>query len=498
MAIVVVEGYSPSNKVPGFHGTTNFAQGRSGARLFRRTVLLVGLMGSTGATASVNTLYDIYKDTDADKFGRRGELARMCRAAGRVPGAKIKAMAVTAGTDPVAATAAITVGGSWSTTGVFKYRIGGTLISGSIAATDSTTQAAVKIRDAFLANADIPVVASASSAVVTLTCNTPGVRGNQYMLAQDTSELPSGATSTLAGGTAVTGGITPLSSGSVLETYTSLLAVVATAQYDRIGLACNDATSLAAWKTHLTTVAGSLVGHLEAAAFATNGVLAAAQSLSQSTLNEPRMNNLWSLYQETHPSEIAAEWAARRAVTEEANPSPRYMNIPLACATPQQERADWPIETVRDAALNAGVTPLMTTEDSRVVVNRGITTYCKLGSAQDERCLDINQQSMPDYARERYATIWNTEIAPEYPYVKDNPGENDPDPPAGTITPDLWDATLLGENKTWEREGWVIDVDDNKPESIYDATSRRLMTEAPCVPSPLNYAVGVNVRQRAV
>ena len=494
--IVLVQGFSPGNKVPGAKGANVYATGRSSSSLYTRTVLCVGLMGSS-STATANVVYDIYKDSDADKFGVRSELARMVRAANLNQGARVKAIAVTPGTTPVAATATVILSGTWTAAWTWYGRIGGVSISATIGATMTITTAHAAIAAAFNASALSPVTATSSITSVVLTCDTPGVRGNQYILAQDQTEMPSTAGSALAGGTALSGGAVPLASGSVLETYTSLLAVIATAQYDLIALACNDATSLAAWRTHILSQAGSAIGNLEQAVFATNGTLVAAQSLSQSTLNEPTMQNLWCLSSETHPSELAASHASARSVTESSNPSPRYLNVRVLGAAPQRYRDDWPLESVRDAALNAGVTPLMTTEDGYVVVNRGVTSYCKLGSAQDDRCLDINQVSMPIYARQRITAIWNEEVLPEYTHVKDNPGENDPEPAAGVIYPDLFASIVEAEEKSWESAGYIIDAADNRPNVVYDASGRRLMMNAAIVPTPLNYQLGFNILQRA-
>lgn len=496
--IIIVNGFSPGNKVPGAKGMNIWAAGRSSSSLYRKIVLIVGLMGSTGATATANTIYDIYQDSDADKFGSRGELARMIKKCNLNDGVRIKAVAVTPGGSAVAATATIIVSGTWAAAWTAYFRVGGEAFSALIGASMTITQAHAAIAAAITNTPNIPVTATSSVTSVVLTIDTPGVRGNQYVLAQNQTEMPSTAGCALAGGSALTGGAVPFASGSVLETYTSLLATIATAQYDRIALACNDATSLGVWKTHLNSQAAAGIGNLEEAIYATSGLLAAAQSLTQSTLNEPLFQALWHLNSETHPSEIAASHMGRRAVTEESNPSPRYMNTRVLGVAPQAYRDDWAIESVRDAALNSGVTPLWTQEDGTVVVNRGITTYCKLGSGQDDRCLDLNHVVMGQYARQRYSAIWNEDVGPNYIYVSDNPGPDDPDVPTGTITPDLWNNFVRAEQLVWEGNGWIVNAAANKPVTVYDASGRRLMMNAPQVARPLNYQLGFNVIQRAV
>lgn len=493
--IIVVAGFSSTNKVPGYFGSNIFVGGKPAGNLFQRRVLLVGRMGSN-STAAVATIYPIYSEGDSMQFGYRGELARMIRAAVRAnPSATIFACAVADTGSPAAATATITIAGTSTAAYTFAYRFAGVLVTGTVPAGSTVTQAAAVIRDAFNANPELPMAATSSAGVVTITVDTLGARGNQYILAQDATGLASGVTSNLAGGSALASGAVPLSGGSVgTESYTSLLAAVATAQYDRIAPASNDATSLQAWQAHLLSQSGALVGNLEQLVYATNTTLSAAQSLTQSSLNEPLMQALWLLNSETHPSELAAIHAATRATTEEANPSPRYLNTPVPGAAPQVYRGDWPGITVLDAALQSGVTPLRTTEDGKVVVVRGICTYSKNGSSSDFRCLDINVPTMGQYARQRGGQIWNDEILPVYIHVRPNPGPDDPDPPGDVIYPDLWKRFVMSEHADWEGNGWAIETAENPPTVVYDKTGKRLMMEEPVVATPLNYQLGVNVR----
>jgi phage tail sheath gpL-like len=491
--VIVVSGFSPTNKVPGAKGANVWAAGPASSALFPRFVLLVGLMGS-GSIATANVVNDIRTQADAAKFGVRSELARECRAALKIPGAVIKAVAVAPPSSPTAGTATITIGGTWSVNWTPTYRIAGETVSAVAASTDTPTQVAVKIAAAINANPFGPVTATPSGAVVTITADAGSVRNAHILLAQDQQDMPSTATSALSGGTATTGGMVPLTGGAGVESYTALHAAIATAQYDRIAIPSNDATSLGAWRTHLVSEAASTIGHLEAGVYATNGTLTAAQALV-AALNEPLLEILWAFNSETPPAELAAIHAADRSVVESSNPSPRYMNRELVGAKPQAYREDWPIESVRDAALNSGVSPCMTTEDGRLVVNRAVTNYFKLGTAQDDRVLDVAQVSMSLFARERLAYIWNTEIIPNYERVAPDPGENDPLPPAGTITPSLWNAQVFGEMRRWERNGWNVMVDEYPPVTEYDRGRKCLMGNYPVAPSQGNYQLGFNVLQ---
>ena len=498
--VILVSGFSATNKVPGFFATNIWASGRSTASLYQRRCLVVGVMG-TSSTATANVPLQMFKPSDADVFGRRSSLACMVRAALLVEGVTLWACPLS-DSGGTAATATITFTGTTAAAaGAFSYRVNGVTITGSIALGDTPTHAATAVAAAFAASADLPVTTIRTDGVVAITVDSKGVHGLQYIITQDLIGIPTGLVSTISGGSAITTNLAvPFTTGAVAPSYVATIAALTTSQWDRIALHCNEAVSLLAWKNHVTSESGSQIGHLEQFVYGFNGTYSDAVTLAQGNGgNEPLGQCLWLLNSETHPMELAASHAALRSVTEESNPSPRYMNTRVLGAAPQAWRADWAIISVRDSALNHGVTPLLTQEDGTVVVNRGITTYSWLGSSAtpDFRCLDIANASMGQYARQRIAAIWNEEMAPEYTRVKAEPGANDPDPPAGTLTPSIWNNTIYAEERRWESNGWVVNVDTNKPVTIYDASGARLMSEIPVVPARGNYQCGVNVRQKS-
>jgi phage tail sheath gpL-like len=494
---ITVTGLTPTNKAPGFYARVISPSGRSSSAAFLLTLLLVGLKTSGGSLTADTGVVEVFSEEEADTYAGAGsELACMVYDALQITGVRIKIATPTAAGGAVAGACTITFTGT-PAAGTFRWRAGGDSFEILTSASDTLTTIAAKVAAAQAAKSRNPITGTSSVGVATLTCKTAGARGNQHIVFIDTSGLPAGLNAALAGGTAVTGGGVPLTGGSGNEDVTNLTTTLTPGLYDILAVAQNEVTNLGRWKTYLNAKAAATEMRLEALVFSTNGSYSAAVTISTNTTNcnFTRFNHLWMLNGETHPSRVAAVFGAIRSVTEQSDPSPRYMFTELTGVKPHSQSADVPINSVIDGALNNGVSPI-TTKDGVACVARGITTYCLNGAAPDDRALDINTQSMPDYALKALALIWNTDVAVNYVRVMDNPDlESAEDIPERTIYPNLWNDIMIRELKTWEKNGWVTEVDTHLPTTIFNDTADRLMFECPIFPSRGNYQAGGNIRQ---
>lgn len=483
-------------KVPGFFGETVYRAGAISAADIPLKLLVVGTKLSTGTATANADVDNIFSEDDADtKYGAGSQIARMCYAALRIPGVQLQGAAVAEAGGAAAGTATITIAGTWSSGGTFLYRIDGTLVTGSIASTDSATDVAVSIVNAVNGNSHLPTTAANVAGVVTLTRKSKGATGNQGILYQDKSQLPSGMTSTLAGGTAVTGDGLHFTSGSGTEDVTTLLAVLKPGTYARVAFAQNDATNAALWEAHFNFKAGVLEGRLEHGLTAVNGTLSAANSLATVTLNAERVQLLWLLNSESHPSEVAAVFGAIRTVTEQSDPSADYDGKVLPGVAPQAARADWATLATQISALDNGITPIVTTANQEVQVVRSIVTHCLNGATPDYRILDTYQAVTPDYMRNDVALYWTTVFRPQNPKVNSDPAPEERDRPSGVATPSSWTAAIVSRLRLAEDNLFVTNVDTNMPFSEFDPVAKRIMSVVPVVPSFANHQVGVSVRQ---
>lgn len=505
MAAISIAGFASTDKVPGAYGEIKYGQGGASAASIPLLLLLVGLSGSThtGLATLDTEVIDVYDTSIADTaFVPGSEIACMCYDALEIPGVAVKALAVSNPTgSPTAATATYTFTGTASTVGDVELYIGGKVYAVSVAVGETAAIVAAALRDAINADAHCPLAATAASGVLTLTAKSTGARGNQHIVRQNRKKLPGGITTALAGGSAIDTDRVPLSGGAGTEAYTNALAAIRPTQFDRIAFAANDATSLAAIETQLDAQAGVLEGLLQQAVVATNGTQSAAHTLSNTTLNNPVIQQLWGLNSETHPSRLAAQFAAIRTDGEQRNPNASYDGTVLPSAAPQQ-RQDWPKHSNLVAALNNGVTPLSGGPDGKIRVIRSITSKCLNGSTPDYSTLDTAEVSVPQFILKDLKLFWLTVFLPGNPNVADDRSDGKPRP-AGVATPSTWNSEVEGKMRDYESGKYggsqnaplIIDVDSHKPVTEFDGIAERLMTAVPTKVAPANHQVGISVRQ---
>ena len=299
-------------------------------------------------------------------------------------------------------------------------------------------------------------------------------------------------------GAILNGGIVPFNGGSGVESVTAALATIATKQYDRIGIGQNDSTNLGAWHTQLDSQAGALANLLQQGVCATNGASAAAQTLTQTTLNDGRFELVRVINCETHPSEIAASHASTRLV-EAACPATFYNYGLLTAVAPQSQPADWPNHATLVSDLNAGVSPGTTSASAQVQIVRAITTLSLTGSVPNYGTLDVAQQSVPDAFRAFTSLDWTLDYQVQNPTLEPDPAPGERYPPSGVATPSLWNARVYANEKDWEQgRGFpypqIQQVDTHLPVSYFDVVRKCIMTAAPILAVYNNAQLGVSVR----
>lgn len=509
---ILIVGFSPNDKVPGAYGEVVYGVSGQSAASVPLLCLLVGLKITAGNLTPDTEIRQFFSKTDADTmWGKAAEGAWMAYdAIDAAPAAPLYGCAPTAAGGAVQGTATITIAGSWSTSGQIIYRVAGKPVPVTINANDTPTTAAQSIVSAIQGalQGRLPVTAANVAGVVTATAVTGGIRSNQILIFQDTSGAPAGLTSTLAGGTAVTGGGVPLSTGSGQETYTNLLSTLLTSQFDRIALAANDTVSAGAWKTQIDSQAAAPINILQHVVMASNSTYSTAQTLAgSSNLNDPRFQVLWCLNAETGPWRIAAAFAAMRTVAETADPDAAYNNTVIPTMAPMSQKADWPSHAQLVTALNNGVTPI-TSNGSQSYVVRSVTTKSTTGGNPDYSTSDTGQASVPDFVFKDLRLYWTSVFAPANPRVQDDPLPQQRNPPSGVAYPLLWTAQVnkklndysLGNLAGGTGTGAVVPPITLQPlagdvTSSYDPIGKRIMSAITVRPAPNNAQAGISVRQ---
>lgn len=494
-------GVSPSYKVPRYIAKILLAAGAVSAASQRLKCLLVGKKTSAGAM----TVNDApVKCTDVDfldaQAGPGSQLATMGYAALTIPSVELWIAAVLeAG---AAATVTIVIAGTWTAGGVLKFRLAGVTVLVNVSATSTIDEVGAAMALAFNAKQRLPATAAYVGAVDTLTLTTKnlGATEKDWILYYDATDAPPGITMTITGSAAVnTAGVRfGVAGGTGAEDVTTLLTKLTKTRYARIALGHNDATNAALWETHVDTKAGPLALLLDQLVFAHNGTKAQAITLAQTTLNAFRAQVAWCRNSENHPCQIAALVAAVRSTLEQTNPITDWDAYPLTYLKGQAFEADVPSDTEQDECLNAGVTPL-TTVDGAVRIVRMITSYCVSNSVQDERCLDIADIVMTDYATLDIKLMYETEFRPQNPIVRADPSPEEEPPTAGVAFPRLWNAKVSERLQEYKNAGWLSEEPKGvwAPVSTFNKAGGYIATDTPLPVSRLQHRLDNVMRQIA-
>lgn len=507
-------GFDSTYKVPRFAAQIIYGAGSVSASQSEMACLCVGLKTSAGSMTADNDVVQVSTTDEVDAYAGAGsQLARMAYKALKVPGVRLYLAAVAEAGSGTAATATLVLSGTWSTAGTWALRVAGELMTGTVNATDTVDDVGAAIAAAIAARPRLPVTAAYTSGsdTLTLTCKNVGAGGRDWLVAWDKSALPSGLVGTLTGSAAAGSNRVRMgasASGTGTEDPTTILTKLMSRRYGRIAVASTDASNaVAKWKPFADAKAVSTVMQYEHLVFGVNSTLQIAKTLAQGTLggggtysgglNHVRSQVIWDRNCEAHPAELAASKAAVRAVTEGADPVPDYdgLVLPGIPATPLGYESDTPTDLECNDALNAGVTPVRTVGDSARVV-RAITSYCltTAGNAGEERCLDVGDAVMPDYASLDTSILYEGYKALNK-YVQADPPVEANALPSGIATPATWNAHLLQRMLDWFRSGWIEDPRENPPVSEFNTVAKRIQSAVPLLVRRVQHQLGVIVRQ---
>lgn len=499
-------GISSSYKVPRYIAKIMNAGGAVSGASQRLKCLLVGKKTSAGAMA----LDDVpIKCTDVDfldaQAGPGSQLAMMGYAALSIPNVDLYIQAITEPGGGTKATVTMVITGTWTTAGTLRFRIAGREVQVSVTATNSIDEVGAAIVLAINANQRLPVTAAydgtGTTDTVTITTKNKGANEKDWILYYDPTDAPSGIAFAITGSASLnTNGVRfgASSSGTGAEDVTTCLTKLTKTRYARIAIGHNDSTNTALWETHLSNKAGPLSLLLDQLLVGHNGTKAQAIAVGQTNLNAFRASVMFDRNSENHPCEVAALIAAARSVQEQANPIFDWDGYLLEYLRPQAFEADMLSDTEQNDCLNAGVTPLATVDGvSRIV--RMITSYCVSNAVQDERCLDIGDITMTDFATLDIKLMYETDFRPQNPIVGPDPSPEEEPPPAGVAYPKLWNAKVATRLKSYKDAGWLVFEPTGiwAPVSTFNKVGGFIATETPLPVSRLQHRLDNVMRQIA-
>ncbi|MYM32262.1 phage tail protein [Duganella sp. CY15W] len=347
------------------------------------------LLGQRVATGQVNAgvLVDIFTDMEAAKyFGYGSQLHLMASAAiSTNPNMALQAVAVDDAGGATAATGTITIAGAATAAGSVTLNVANDVLTVAVASADTPTVIAASIVAGVTARPDLPVSAAAAGGVVTLTAKNKGSLGNQIKVS-----------TVLTGVTGITSTVVAMAGGATDPTIASTLATVAGAGHTIIATAFNDATNLAALRSHLDSVSSPMEQRGAIGAAGHTGTLAQSTTLGTG-VNAGRVSLGLVPGTLSLPYEVAAAYAG--LIASEEDPA-RPLNglalagigvIPLANRLLRQEQ---------ETALANGVTPFEVGPGGLVQIVRAVSTYVlDPNGIPDISLLDITTIRTLDYVR---------------------------------------------------------------------------------------------------
>lgn len=502
MTAIVIDGFTPDDKVPGFVSQRTFGGGRQAIGSIPLKCSCMGNKTSAGSAAASSYLAATTPEQAAALWGIRSELANMAYAAFEVTTSVTFWGLVVAEAAGAQATLTVTFTGTTATAGSSVFQLDGTVFTVNFAASDTTpTLKAVAFKNAVngLRNGQLFCSADNTAGVVTLTVDNIGIRGNQHTgWIVDTTAKPTSMGVTMTGGTALSNAGVPFTGGAGADDVAAALTATDSVQLDYLAVAQNDATNLGVVETHIGSKAAFDVGLLDVYITAGNGTQSASVALAQTQMNDPLGQFVWTPLGVEHPSRTAARMAALRSTTEGGQPNTNYNGVVLKGAAPHYQPPDSPGRSTKKAALNAGMT-IMETVDSKLRIVRAISSHSLNGATADYRNLDVSDTAVPIRVTKELAADFAQTLV-DNPYA--GPDTSDEDmPKAGVLTPNLWKHIVTARMKTWEdpEQGfnWVTAVDANPTVAIWDDTAQRVMASTPVIVKSKNNQLGQKINQTA-
>lgn len=353
----------------------------------------------------------------------------------------------------VASVQTLTFTGTASEAKTLALYIGSTRLPVTVNSGDTAAAVATACAAAITANTRLPVTASASTGVLTITSKFKGLTSNGFGISLNRRGLVGGEQ--LPAGITV-GALTQTTAGSGAPSLTALIANLGDEEYDFIGTAFADSASLDALKTEMNDTTGrwswarQVFGHVYAGM---RGTVAALQTFGVSRNDQHCTvfgieNGLGECDYEYVAGRVAREAALLSAMVARPTQTGEVTGV-LAPLASQRFTL-----TERNTLLSSGIATHYSSKDGVVRIERSITTYQKnaWGSA-DTSYLDSENLHQLAYVM-RYLRAGVTSIFGRMGLRSDGLRV-----PNGVATPSMIRAQLVSDYAALERLGIVEQTD---------------------------------------
>jgi phage tail sheath gpL-like len=375
-------------RTPGVYSEFNTALANQSLPGNTQTTLIIGQSTAQGSVPPL-TLTGVFSDAQAAAyFGFGSQIHRMVMAALTAnPQCSLSAIAVSDVAGSLAAVWTVTFTGVPTASGSLTLGLNADVIQVNPTPTDTPATIAAEFAEQIAALPELPFKATNSGGVLTLTALNAGTVANAFQVVAG-GAVPGVAMTVMA--------TTP---GASDPNITNALTAVFLGGFDQIVMPYVDVTNLTALKNFLVDVGGYAEKRWAFGFVASNGTLAAAQTLS-SNINYGWMNNPWCRGSASTTMEIAAAYAATIAATTDPALPFDYVPVMGIAVPPVAQQMS---RTEEESALNNGVTPLNVGPGQQVQIVRAITTYTlNAAGVPDVSFLDITTPRTMKYVAKAF------------------------------------------------------------------------------------------------
>lgn len=409
------------------HGLSTITTGKNELQMISTAAQAVGLLGQGSMLAGMVAAY-----RTVDSFGEMWVIDVPEPTAGQP------------------ATATLTVTGDAISAGVVSLYIGNQRIQAAVSAKDAPTAVAASIVTAITGAKDLPVTATATAGVVTLTAKWKGLSGNEIRLqlnyrgVMGGEELPNG----------VNIAMTTMSGGAGSPDLTAAIAAMGDEEFDFIASPWNDTATMDVLEAEMNDNVGrwswlrQIYGHIYSAK---RNTLAELSSFGRSrngphiTMTGVEPDALAS------PYEVAASSCARNAVYISIDPARPTQTGELDGQLPAKTGKRFTISE-RQVLLTSGIATQSATKAGVMQIDRAITMYQRNKYGVDDNSyLDSETLHTSAYVIRRLRNL----ITSKYGRHKLASDGTRFGPGQAIVTPSVIRGELIGEYKIMERLGIV-------------------------------------------
>ena len=445
-------------RTPGVHVEFDPSRAVQGLTTVPFTVLLTGVIGTSGApTATEAVAVLLTNQSQAELvFGAGGQLTRMYRKF-RANNRFTEVWGVGWASSGTSATRDFTLIGTATAAGSVHLYIDGERISTNVAAGDTETIAAAAVVASVNADSTLPVIASNTAGLVTLTIKWAGVDGDFMPVRINYHQgetLPAGLTVS-----AVTVGV----SGAGTYNVSTLLAGLGEVQYHLIGMPFQDVTEVAAWETELDDRWGPIRQNDGTVLLTIPDSITAAVTYGTARNSEQSVV-VSGLNVEAHSASLTGAILGQVAEKGNVDPARPFQTLKLAGILPPL-REDRPTLAELDTLLHNGIATLEADEAGVMRIQRLITTYqTDDASNPDTAFLNLNTKLTLSLLRAQFIARFSAKFGRHKLAGNDAPiGSGQ-----AVMTPNLGKAEAIALFRDWEAAGYVENVSQFKADLIVE------------------------------